>query len=161
MTTNIERASVVARHVQLESVTLASAELTTNLDPLALPSDLALSVGYRASYRLPEEHPNHVYVRVDQRFEILGENGGAQLVLLQVGYDLIYRLENAATYPEDALNYFAELNGPYNAWPYLRELVQSVAGRVGLGSIVLPVFRPEREEIQSEEQAQTVAVNPN
>ncbi|MGH7570604.1 MAG: hypothetical protein ACREMK_02030 [Gemmatimonadota bacterium] len=134
-------------------MTLASADLTTNLDPLAVPAEMGISLGFRAAYRLPDEHPNHIFVRVDQRFEVNAEDGGENLMLLEVGFDLIYRLESAATYPEDALKYFAELNGPYNAWPYLRECVQSIGARVGLGGIVIPVFRPERQEIQTEEQS--------
>lgn len=33
---------------------------------------------------------------------------------------------------------FAEFNATFNAWPYWREFVQSMSGRIGLPSVVIP-----------------------
>lgn len=43
-----------------------------------------------------------------------------------------------STFSVDALNMFAEVNGIYSAWPYIRELVGSTAARLGLGGVTLP-----------------------
>lgn len=42
----------------------------------------------------------------------------------------------------EARRLFAEVNGMYTAWPYIRELVASSAARVGLSSVVLPLWMP-------------------
>ncbi len=36
---------------------------------------------------------------------------------------------------------FAKVNGVYNSWPYLREVVQNTFARMALPPIVLPVYR--------------------
>jgi hypothetical protein len=146
MSTNLDRAGIVARRVQLESVVLGRATVVSGVDPLAPPPVLRVDQGYRASYELPDGHPGRLVVRVDFQFsaapqEAPGPEGG-DLVTLHAEFLLVYTLADAAEQPADALEHFAELNGPYNAWPYWRELVQTVTGRVGLSAIVVPVFRP-------------------
>lgn len=65
-----------------------------------------------------------------------------------------HRLEDASSYPQDALHHFADLNGTLNVWPYWRELVQSFAGRAGLPGVVVPVYRPRVKQIPEQEQLQ-------
>ena len=74
-----------------------------------------------------------------------------QSVALAATFRLVYALEGAEGYPHDALGHFAELNGIYNAYPYWRELVQTVTGRVGVDSVLLPVFRPPVRDLSEEE----------
>jgi hypothetical protein len=145
MTTNLERAGLIARNVQLLAVNLRKVKLEADLDPLDLPSEIDLSQGYATRYEIPPGRPDQLLVFIDFKFS--GSSGGQdeaakQLANLDATYLLIYEIAAAAAYPADALQHFAELNGAYNAWPYWRELIQSATGRIGLGSIVLPVFRP-------------------
>jgi preprotein translocase subunit SecB len=39
------------------------------------------------------------------------------------------------------LQEFAKVNGVYNAWPYLREIVHSTTLRMGIPPLMLPLFR--------------------
>lgn len=41
---------------------------------------------------------------------------------------------------KEALTEFGRKNVPYNVWPYWREIVHAVAGRMGLPRIVLPLY---------------------
>lgn len=43
------------------------------------------------------------------------------------------------------LDEFARTNGLYNAWPFLRELVQSTTMRMGIAPLMLPMFRINRQ----------------
>lgn len=151
MATNIELAGSVARFVELLGVTLASATVKSSIDPVALPSELSISNRYRATYeRKIRDDTDFVYVEVDFDFAaspVRGDDPTESLVDLNATFLLVYSLKPAAEFAEDALEHFAGMNGAYNAWPYWRELVQSVSGRVGLSGIVLPVFRPEIREI--------------
>lgn len=154
MATNMDLAAQVARHVQLQTVNLRKAVLNSALDPLDPPDfrEIQVTQGHRGRYKLPEKHPDSVYVYVDLRFTASHEDVErvqGDLVELTATYQLAYALESAARYPEDALQYFAELNGVYNIWPYWRELVQTVTGRVGLSAIVVPVYRPVVRELDA------------
>jgi hypothetical protein len=160
MTTNIQRAGIVARHVQLHSVTLRDAQLDSQIDPLEVPEDLELTQGYRARFEHNDSHQDHLYVFVD--FQLTAgpaaqdkTEADATGVRLKATYLLVYQLSQGVEQPEDALAHFAELNGAYNAWPYWRELVQSVTGRVGLTAIVIPVFRPPVRELVEVDQQST------
>jgi hypothetical protein len=156
MPTNLQLAGLVARHVQLHSINLQDASLSARIDPLNVPEHLKLSQSYRARYERPDTRPGKIYVFVDFQFDAAppeqGE-GGTQSVHLEATYIVIYDLGNAADESEEALEQFAELNGAYNAWPYWRELVQTVTGRVGLAAIVVPVFRPPVRQLEKESSA--------
>ncbi len=43
---------------------------------------------------------------------------------------------------DNVLQQFAEVNGIYNTWSYIRELVASSLTRLGLPGVLLPVWRP-------------------
>lgn len=156
MTTNLERASLVSHHVQIDSVILTDTRMKATLHTIAEPTKLRLGNWFRCSHELRPTDPDRVFVHIDLKFEANpgGEadvEGGA-LIELSAIFLATYRLEGASAYPRDALQHFAELNGTYNVWPYWRELVQSFAGRAGLPDIVVPVFKPRVREIATQEE---------
>jgi hypothetical protein len=143
VTTNLDLAKQVADHVALQSVTLKSAAIDTALDPLALPAQVGMTQGYRSSFdRFPTEGREKLVVTVDFKFNAKeGDDAPSDLVALSASFSLIYWLEPDVSIDDRCFRHFAELNGPYNAWPYWRELVQSVTGRVGMAGVTIPVFR--------------------
>lgn len=54
---------------------------------------------------------------------------------------LTYELDNFDGLTQEGFDQFANLNGVYNAWPYWREFVQNMIGRMGLPPLTIPVFR--------------------
>ena len=145
MTTNLDRARLVSSKVQLLSVVLHKAVLGTNLDPLDVPNRLDLGQKHRARYEFGPHGSDTLRVLVDFEFSAKPKTNAEEaenLVGLKATFMVIYKLPAPTTFPPDSLEHFAWLNGCYNAWPYWRELVQSVSGRVGLASISVPVFRP-------------------
>lgn len=163
MTTNLDLAREVGAHVVLRSITLRNAHIESNLDPLHVPSDVVMTQGYRSSFSQQEaEGRKQLVVLTDFKFSAKvgagadsdsesDEQSDRELVVLDATFQLIYSLPLELTVEEECYKHFAEINGPYNAWPYWRELVQSVTGRVGLAGITIPVFRPPKIEIQREE----------
>lgn len=152
MSTDFRLAHTIAKDVELHSVTLCAAELSSRIDPVGPAVTLELEQGYRARYHLPEHLDDHVYVYVDLKFGGRpGEPAQAdwqELFSFNATYLLVYVLPQAHTRDETALRYFAELNGTYHVWPYWRELVQSVTGRSGLASFVVPVLHLEPQQIE-------------
>lgn len=150
MTTNLDRASVVSRDVTIEAVNLSRAEMRTNLDPLDPPEITRLAQRFRCRFELPSTRPNHVVVHVNlvlDGTDIEATEEDQPLVSINATFTAVYELEDARTYPRDALQHFAELNGTYNVWPYWRELVQTFAARAGMGGLVVPVFRPRPRRV--------------
>jgi hypothetical protein len=45
-------------------------------------------------------------------------------------------------FDESCIEQFAEINGLYNTWSYIRELVASSLTRLGLSGVLLPLWRP-------------------
>lgn len=139
---------MVSRHVTLMSVNLLKATVDTTLDPLHIPDELEFSQAYRAGYELHDADNDVIVVDAEFKFDGMGSDG--PVVMLAATFRLTYTLEGAETFPADAMDHFAELNGIYNAWPYWRELVQTVTGRVGVASVTLPVFRPPVRVLEEE-----------
>lgn len=161
MTTNLDRASLVSRSVAIESVNLAHAEMKTGFDPFDLPEVARLTQRFRCRFELPSSRLDCLFVHVNLILEATGAEGaeGAEsaeeeqeLVSINATFLAVYRLEDASSYPRDALGHFAELNGTYNVWPYWRELVQTFAARAGMGSLVVPVFKPPIRPVEEPEQ---------
>ncbi len=73
-----------------------------------------------------------------------GDNREAAILKCDIALD--YKVRDASLFhklTEDDCNQFAELNGVYNAWPYLREFCQSASLRMGLPfPITLPTLAP-------------------
>lgn len=148
--TQFQLASAVARNVDLESVSLV--RTAAGLDQ---PLGGALELTGRGRGKLEiESTQQHAFdekssllaAEVAFRVRVTGAGDDAKpIVHFEAVFSLMYRMR-AIPPPEDrkrAFDAFVSLNGLYNAWPYLRELVQSTAGRMGLPPVVLPVFRPE------------------
>jgi preprotein translocase subunit SecB len=149
MTTNLDRARIVASDVALVSIALRSATLSSNVDPLLEQSpELDLSQQYRGRYEIPDAESGRLDVIVEfKSAATLPEDEQSDLFSLEASYLLVYRVQNLEEKPADALKHFAQLNGPYNVWPYWRELVQTVTGRIGLAGVLVPIFRPPVREV--------------
>lgn len=80
------------------------------------------------------------------------EPADGRVVDLSATFLATYRIEEAASFPADALQHFADLKGTYNVWPYWRELVHTFTGRAGLSGIVVPVFKPPVRPVPTQEE---------
>lgn len=72
-------------------------------------------------------------------------HAGAEVARAQATLLVSYSLRDGGNWddlPRDALDQFAEINGIYNTWSYIRELVGSSLTRLGLSGVLLPVWRP-------------------
>lgn len=151
MTTNIELAKQIARHVTLESISLKKAVIESDLID-GLPDEVGLSQQYRCRFEKVET-ADAIKLRVFVDFQFFAKRilDGAETgdaASLDATFVLSYLLPQAFDAEERCYSQFAEVNGPYNVWPYWRELVQTATGRIGLSGITVPVFRPPVVEIE-------------
>lgn len=139
--TNISLAGEVARDVQLDAILLRKAQVTSDVDLEAAANHLDVSQQHRSSYTFDGER-SRIAVTVALRLQLTdSESRGPVVLSVSAEYRLLYSVPAGKTYRPEALKYFGELNGLVNIWPYWRELIHTVAARVGLGSITLPVYR--------------------
>jgi preprotein translocase subunit SecB len=73
-------------------------------------------------------------------------------VAIRAVFALTYKVENLASFSDEELQAFGEINGVLNAWPFWRELVYSTLSRMGMPPVTLPTFRviPTPEEQSTE-----------
>lgn len=158
MPTNLERASLVSRSVQIESVSLTRVAMTTDVPDESGSELLRLSQRYRGRYELPACDSEIVLVQVDFRFEAHSTKDGEpdrRVADIAAEFLVVYRAKATSAFPADALQHFAGLNGTYNAWPYWRELVQSLTARAGMSAVTVPVFRPKVRSVEVQESLPT------
>lgn len=159
MITNLTLAGKVGRVVELESVLLRECVIRSAVDPYHMPSELRLDQEFRGfTDCLPESLGEFIDVIVDFRFRADrgqanggdGETEGSRILTLEAQFGLRYSCKDGSQIGLKELECFAQVNGPYNAWPYWRELVQSACGRAGLAGITVPVYRPKATPIQDD-----------
>jgi hypothetical protein len=150
VTTNIQLAKAVAKHVQLRSIVLKSAHVESSIASDGPPEQISVSQQHRCTFE-EKRHDEEREIHVTAEFRFVASQDGSgessDVVKLDAAFVLIYSLPDDAKFDDRCAKYFAELNGAYNAWPYWRELVQTATGRVGLGGIMVPVYHPIAAEV--------------
>ncbi|WP_232379678.1 hypothetical protein [Polyangium fumosum] len=154
----VNAAALVARYVELNDVRLVriSAEMRSSIRNL-LSSEYATVVGSPTHSFVFDEAQSLIRVTVGLTVSLEREptasptaetrESGNALVNIAAEFYLEYylKVEPPPIEMRDKLfGSFAAVNAVYNAWPYLREVVQDTSGRLGVPPIVLPVYRVPR-----------------
>jgi hypothetical protein len=63
------------------------------------------------------------------------------VVSIEATFAILYKCDNVGQLAAENLEAFAKTNGIFNVWPYWRELVMSMASRMKIAPIVVPVLR--------------------
>lgn len=76
-----------------------------------------------------------------------------EAVSIGAEYILEYSLPEKTGLTKEELENFCDINAVYNAWPYWRELVQSLSNKMGLPPITLPLlkFRQPKKHSRKED----------
>jgi preprotein translocase subunit SecB len=130
---------MVSDRVQLRAVRLASCHCDQK--PAAVAGKKAYNITYSTKVQ-PNKKNSLVVVIATFHFEAFAENQPQKPALrLDASFVLAYQLDNFEGLTQEGFQHFANLNGIYNAWPYWREFVQNMVGRMGLPPLTIPVFR--------------------
>jgi len=70
-----------------------------------------------------------------------GKKSQEPVLTMDASFVLTYQIDSFEGLTQEGFKQFANLNGIYNAWPYWREFVQNMIGRMGLPPLTIPVFR--------------------
>jgi hypothetical protein len=128
---------------------------------------------HKARFRDPQSlgyRVGEAGVVVEVQFEMEGfqeREEERKLVELSAVFQLSYRLTGDFNPTPEQLKAFSEINAPYNAWPYWRELVHSTILKMGLPPLIAPVYRipranPPKDQAQKKDGVeQTRAEDPD
>ncbi len=136
-----EKIRLVAASSQLRDINLSqfSARATRPLSG-SDPNSFRQKIAFRA-IRVPADAELAIAM-IEVKFEVSDEDRSS-VAEVEGTWVAVYDL--SSEFPDDAIEAFAEVNGLYHAWPYIRELVSGCASRLGLSGIVLPIWRPPEE----------------
>ncbi len=124
--------------VALEQVALLSCNSSSELDPRQLPSQAPrLSLSQNCTGLL--EANNRIQIRACAH--LLGHINAEQVLSIQATYGVYYSLPPHLKPTQQDVDEFARRNGMFNAWPYLRELLGNLSGKMGLPLPPLPLMR--------------------
>jgi hypothetical protein len=148
-----QRAARVASIVELTEVSLRRVDTTLHFDRDDVLKDGNWFVGHtHATEHRYDPEAHHLSVDVNFRMDVrtapqeeepASPPPGRSVMSFACGFRLEYDLKQDPDSEdrEESLTAFAELNGLFNAWPYVRELVQSTTTRMSLPPLVLRVLR--------------------
>ncbi len=144
-------AAAVARYVDLKEVRLieVSAKLIGGRDAMIQKAPWELRFKRAMAVRF-DDQTKELTVIANLAVDVLPEKPGEESMVCSCVFHLDYVFNvNGGPEGDDLqrhLKAFANVNGTYNVWPYFRELVQSMASRVGMPPIVVPVYRVQRPQ---------------
>lgn len=108
----------------------------------AAPSDHAVEVALGHEVKTDPIADNLLGVQVKFSLAAKGQaENHPEIFTLTATFQLTYEGENVRSIEEDKRAAFANVNAVFNAWPYLRELVQSMSGRMSLPTLTVPLLK--------------------
>ena len=143
-----KKASEVMLRCELERVRLRSCMSESAPDESALKSPFTLSFNKPSSNVIGLQGP-HLVTESSVLIESFDSSEEKQLVFrFGCAFQLEYHLDDDFKPNAEEMQAFAEAYAVFNAWPYVREALQSLTQRMGFSPPPLPLLRiiPSRHE---------------
>lgn len=127
---------------QIRNVRLLKIDATGPRPGLVVSNQEAnINVNYNGGLiAIPDEQGNYGVI-AEFRVQVVPATSTEACFSIVTHFELTYQLPPGFEYADDEMKEFVVNNAPFNAWPYLREIVQSMTARMGLSSITLPLYR--------------------
>jgi len=130
---------LVSGRVQIRDVRLINCKCDQK--PVATAGKKSYNIATSTDVQLDKDH-GFIVVIAKFHFEAIVEKKSREPAMtIDASFVLTYRIESFEGLTREGFKQLANLNGIYNAWPYWREFVQNMIGRMGLPPLTMPVFR--------------------
>jgi hypothetical protein len=129
----------VVPKAELENILLLSCTAKRALDALSYEH---IKAGVSSSSELLDNNDQKFSAKVS--FEFKGcpvEEDKNEIIKIEAEFLLTYRLHSKEGFSLDDLKAFCSMNPLYNAWPYWRELVQSMTSRMDVPVFTIPLLK--------------------
>jgi preprotein translocase subunit SecB len=136
----LSHAGFVAKHVQVEDIHLVRTAAQRNFETDTPPPVIEMGFDVKPAW---DRESSRIRVAVDfslKAFQEGSDRPQTPPLFVEVGFALSYLLTSDEGIDDEKVDAFGKLNGVYNAWPYIREFVQSTITRMSLPSLTLPVL---------------------
>jgi len=161
---SIENPDNLTCTADLKSIRLTHAEMGTTVRAPQEAGPVDVMLAKEVAAELVEDGCDEFVVRLEFAVSVIPEardgdeagEGAAEppdpVVWINPAFELRYELSPGTSRPtEAALRLFADATATFNAWPYLREFVQAMLGRMDLPRMTLPLLRRRPAPAQPEE----------
>ena len=136
----LQQAGVVAKQVQVEDIRLVQVAAQRNCESDMPPAVIETGFDVVSTW---DREANRIRVTVVfslRAFDEGSDRPETPPLFVQVGFALSYLLTSDEGIDDDCVDAFGKMNGVYNAWPYIREFVQSTIARMSMPTLTLPVL---------------------
>lgn len=133
---NLQAAYRVARRAKLSDVFVSSINAKRLSDSVI--DGAAIKPQFSDEYEVVSQEENRLCIRCRHRLEATMDDSNIAEILIDL--NLIYDLVAGEPIDDADLREFANANGAYNSWPFVREAYQSLTLRLGLPGYVLPTL---------------------
>jgi preprotein translocase subunit SecB len=131
----------VIASAKISGVRLVGLETSTSVGTVGDVEEPVLSVEHGATIVEGPGKSGHFAVNTNLKCRIVSGKKQEVYFSLDAVFEVLYRIPADLEYTEEEMKDFVELNAVFNAWPYFREIVQSILSRMNLPTITLPLFR--------------------
>lgn len=154
MSTNLsESLSELVQSAELLEVTLKSANVDATVPARSIVAKETKLDHDKTTEFLLSEKKDLLVCFVTVTTKGLSNNQEAKVLFEMSGtFTLVYSLSKT-DFTDEVYELFADKNAFYNAYPYTRELFQSLSTRIGIQPVMLPLLKPTtKKELQKEVQ---------
>lgn len=162
---SVEKPDNLTLTADLKSIRLTHAEVGTTVRSPQEAGPVDVLLDKEVAAEVVEDRGNELVVRLEFTVSVVpeardgGDDGGESekylpdpVVWINPTFELSYQLTAGATRPTEAdLHVFADATATFNAWPYLREFVQTMLARMDLPRMTLPLLRRRPAPARPEE----------
>ncbi|HTE87079.1 MAG TPA: hypothetical protein VK821_20400 [Dehalococcoidia bacterium] len=120
--------------IELEEIWLGHAEVENAKEPGSPLKTAEVAVGSGADWT-----PDERGFRARHRYTLDISDGDEDWGSIRLEFNLRFRSQAPMT--DDIFDTFKDVNLPVNTWPYLREFVASMTGRMGWAQLTLPALK--------------------
>lgn len=142
----------------LKGIRLVTAEVGTSVRSPEEVGNVVVAFDNEIDVQLPEADDRlrvrltfHVYLVPLENGEPPLEEIPEPVVWIKPAFELEYAVPEGLDVSKEVAHTFASGTGVFNAWPYLREFVQSTLSRMGLPQVTVPLLRRQPAVVEVDE----------
>jgi hypothetical protein len=123
--------------LRLTNIAMKTSRAQRIADKVDLTRKIDMSINDHADFRMAAEDQ----CIISHAYELAMSYTGEKDTLLDVSCTFEVALQTGRPMTREYFEVFSKVNLPVNTWPYFREFVHSMIGRMGLPPLILPMVK--------------------
>jgi preprotein translocase subunit SecB len=134
--------------ISLQNIRLVECAVNSGIER-PLPKKTSIGIKFSTSLNGIKNDSDSVSFDSNAEAEIVFRSRDSDHILGTIKVNFILSYESKIQVEEEIIELFVKRNVPINAWPYLREFIQSMIQRMGWSTFILPPLRPNASSKKS------------